>query len=452
MIELVVAFMLDLFIFLIECVKYRLGIRLILGEEANSQSNVKRNILVLGLGAAINIFVFVLLQGMGVDASFQDRYLLIYVIVIGCYLFLVQGTFIKRVGRVLVLFVFIASADEIFEIPLETLMAPLRNTSVAYMAKNLLSSLCGLVIISGLFYVSQRGWIKRFEVKQRILFGLLFFCALDMETLVASVNLLKNYVTDSYASVVIQTIVSLSYISLFFLFWSLVFLWRQGQERKKQLSMERELKNSQKIYYELLLKKEEQTRCFRHDIDNHVFYMMRMAEQKRWEDLSQYLVNLRGDLNRIQELSYCTGNELVDILLTSKLAALDSTVLVQIKGKFVCELDMEDYKLCIIFSNLIQNAVEALQSCPFKKKQFTMRIIPKDTCTTVIMENSAVMKEELHNNRLPQTTKADKEQHGIGLRNVEQILKQNQSHLQISYSNQTFCVQFSLAHLPFTKL
>ncbi|MCI8514025.1 MAG: GHKL domain-containing protein [Lachnospiraceae bacterium] len=128
---------------------------------------------------------------------------------------------------------------------------------------------------------------------------------------------------------------------------------------------------AQKIYVAEAKTRYERTKAFRHDIKNHLLVLSGLLNGGKSEEAGMYLRKLE---TASDSLSFpCrTGNPVVDILLSEKLglakangiAAEVSLILSDLRG-------VDDFDLCVIFANALDNAVRA---CRFAGERKWIRI------------------------------------------------------------------------------
>lgn len=91
--------------------------------------------------------------------------------------------------------------------------------------------------------------------------------------------------------------------------------------------------------------------------------------------------------------------------------------------------------LCIVLSNLIDNAVEACRELP--SPRISIRIKRIKEYLSVVVENSAG-RDVLRQNPLLLTSKREKELHGIGLRVIRQIVDRYDGSIQFESDDTSF--------------
>ena len=225
--------------------------------------------------------------------------------------------------------------------------------------------------------------------------------------------------------------------------WFLIYFREKNEEKSKLLRIERELNESQNKYYQLMLEKE--TRKFRHDLNNHLFCLRELAKREDLCEIKKYLDGMSSELQKIRELSYSTGNDLFDAILNDKLLDISKDIVVTVKGKFRHELSLDAIDVCTIFSNLLQNAVEELE--PIRKSGFlNIEIRSGQQYTEIEIKNSVRRRVKLEKNGLPQTSKEDKKNHGMGLKNVKRTVERCHGNLKINSDEQVFSVLVSFCN------
>lgn len=119
---------------------------------------------------------------------------------------------------------------------------------------------------------------------------------------------------------------------------------------------------AQRVYIVEAQTRYEQTKGFRHDIKNHLSVLDGLLNQGKLDESIDYLQKLET-ASAALSFPYQTGNPVVDILLGEKLGLANAngiTTDVSLLLPKSCEVD--DFDLCVIFANALDNAVCACQS------------------------------------------------------------------------------------------
>ncbi len=153
------------------------------------------------------------------------------------------------------------------------------------------------------------------------------------------------------------------------------------------------------------------------------------------------------ELISIYDTTVRTGNDALDIILSEKnLHCAKNNI------RFSCIADgkrldfMKEEDIYSLFGNLIDNAIEAVQSLEDGKRIIGLRIKAVGTMLSVNLHNY-YEKELTFDDGIPQTTKSEKEYHGYGLKSVRYVCEKYGGDLSINADNKVFTVNilFSLA-------
>lgn len=185
--------------------------------------------------------------------------------------------------------------------------------------------------------------------------------------------------------------------------------------------------------------KQANTIKFRHDWNNHMLLLQEMLDKKEYENAENYFKELT---ERTSNSAYkiATGNELFDMILSTK-----TEKLAEYKISLECKGDLSKLSFlsyvdgCILFSNLIDNAIEACSKVDGKRY---IRIIAKCSEQLYHLEICNPMQGVLlKKNDKILTSKGDKENHGIGLQNVYDIIEKYNGNYHITTEDGEYGIQ-----------
>lgn len=195
--------------------------------------------------------------------------------------------------------------------------------------------------------------------------------------------------------------------------------------------------NEQQKHYEYLEMRERKTKKFRHDLRNHMYMLNTLNQQQEYEKLQEYLKIINGEIEAFGN-SICVNNGIVDAILNKFASEAEKLGMkMEVIGHFPSKCNIGAYDLCTIFSNLLNNAVEAEQesegdtihvSCGYTQEKIIISI-----------ENDSVGKK-IEKNGTFETSKKDKFNHGFGLENVKECVERNEGELLIKSEENRFKV------------
>lgn len=216
----------------------------------------------------------------------------------------------------------------------------------------------------------------------------------------------------------------------------------KGELKKRRLKQETDLVVK---HYEDIKNIYRTIRGWRHDYQNHIQVMSALVELGNIEDLEKYLKNLSDDLDNLYNFVK-TGNVVVDSVISSKLAVC------KIKN-ISCETELSmpencainDIDLCVVLSNLLDNAIEACEKV-------------EDSENRYIHISIGVLREQLYievKNAIKESPKkkGDKfvsskgDGHGFGLGRIDRTVNKYFGYVNRYFKDNTFVTEIMM---PFT--
>lgn len=129
------------------------------------------------------------------------------------------------------------------------------------------------------------------------------------------------------------------------------------------------------------------------------------------------------DISITNKKEYEVGNEIINTMLNSYLAPVRTISNIKVKGVIDNELKVSKRDLCIIVSNLVKNAVEAIENSSKELKEIVFEINQGKQFLHIKVKNTAESETILLKNNIPVTSKKDKQEHGMGIKNIMAVAK-----------------------------
>ena len=216
-----------------------------------------------------------------------------------------------------------------------------------------------------------------------------------------------------------------------YLVFKIYYMAHQQTDIIKQMEM-------QKKFGEKTILGDEELRRFRHDYRNHMIVVNAYLESGKTAEAREYLNTINSGINGVIN-KIKTGNFVSDAILNSKaVTAAKIDAKIEFSGRVPSEgISSED--LCTVLSNLIDNAIEACEKVSGTKK---IEIESGEANGFMILSVS----NPTVNGANPKfrTTKKDKLNHGIGLKNVERAIKKYNGTLDLSKNGELFTANVRL--------
>lgn len=194
----------------------------------------------------------------------------------------------------------------------------------------------------------------------------------------------------------------------------------------------------QREYFEQLLEKKQRTRQFRHDIIAELIQIKNYEDRKEYEKLGSYLDEMLSDISSISKYDYDVGNEIVNTILNYYLLPIKDKCKIEVKGYISDSLDIARRDLCILVSNLVKNAVEAVEQVSDKEKYIFFEIKSGNIFLQINMRNTCAEHTGITKAGEIYTTKVDKINHGLGIKNIENTLRRYEGYAEYKIEDNCF--------------
>lgn len=207
-------------------------------------------------------------------------------------------------------------------------------------------------------------------------------------------------------------------------------------EKLAKYHLENQLK-----YYEYLEQKNYETRKFRHDMRSHLYMLQHLCEEDRTNEYKAYLNDITANFEHIST-SVSVNHGIADAVLNKYYyEAQNHNITLHVDGHFPPQCNLSAYDVCTIFSNLLDNAMDAVIASNGSDIHFSCRYTDREII--LVFENDFKNIEfDSHGN--PRTHKKDSTRHGFGLKNVEDCVNKNHGYMNIDTSDNHFRIILSL--------
>lgn len=297
------------------------------------------------------------------------------------------------------------------------------NSILAIIFVRILSYLIVLIIencknIKNGNFVSLPYWLSIFIIPlgTSFLLSVIFFSGVATPNLVA-------------ISVIIVLLIN---ILAFYLYDSIAKFFTERMEKK--------LVTQQNIYYEnqleLMKISLDSNKSLRHDLKNHISFLYEIAKTNDNQEVMRYLSNIFDVYSNNKEHSK-SGNISIDSIINFKLQQADEeNIDTKIDISIPNDFSMSPFDVAVILGNLLDNAISGAKTAP-NDKWVHINIKHSKSLLIIKISNSfdgVVLKE----NNLLITRKQDKENHGLGIKNIENILNKYDGALEFDYTEEMF--------------
>ncbi|UDN62477.1 ATP-binding protein [Clostridioides sp. ES-W-0016-02] len=223
----------------------------------------------------------------------------------------------------------------------------------------------------------------------------------------------------------------------------LILVAKKLQEYNALIAENNMIKNvlhNKNEYYEDIEKKHLKTRLLSHDMKNHILCIKTMV--KKGIDVTSYLDDLQMEIQS-NNILFNTGNFILDAILSEKKEVCDkNNIELKIGINFGhCEA-IELIDVCHIFSNILDNAIEACKKIEEGSKVICVKGDVLQNFYLIRVENTKVNEIITKNGQIV-TDKKDA-LHGLGIKSIKNSVNKYGGNVVIEYDDKKFVVKIAI--------
>lgn len=217
-------------------------------------------------------------------------------------------------------------------------------------------------------------------------------------------------------------------------------------DREYQLQTEnRLLKQKSSLQLEYVKKTHvlnEEISAIRHDMKNQIIYLKGIFSKGSYDEGLSYADHMINKIASMQKLIY-TDRFAFDAVVNAKLSeAADKGI--SVEYNITCSIDnnMKDDDLVSLLGNILDNAIEACEFVQGRKEIFLE--VKKAHSYLLIIVRNTISESALKNNPELKSTKEDKINHGLGIKNIKKIAGKYNGFVTFNEKNDEFVCKIML--------
>ena len=303
------------------------------------------------------------------------------------------------------------------------------------------SSIIGMISIEIISYIAVLVIGNYNDIKKGVNIPNIYWLSIffiPLGSLYIMIVLLKEPNFNTYAVIASITILLTINIVAFYLYDVLSKLFEDRMEK----IMLKEQNKYYKKQLEIMDNNAENTRALRHDLKNHLAIVRGYMQIDEIKKAYEYIDKINQDIDGKEKISH-SGNMDIDSILNYKLyEANQKDISVSLEVKVPVDMGISSFDIVVILGNLLDNAIEAASKVEDQRKIDIIIRYTKDTLFIHIKNtfNGYVFYEK---NKII-TSKEDRKNHGIGLNNIENILKKYNGVMEIDHNDNEFAVDIMM--------
>ena len=408
------------------------GIRMLyilIGLIVFCQARLKRIwLLLIGVCTLLSlIFLF--------DMAEIECSILLNVILLGTCYFAVGSTMLQNRWKKMCTLVFLIYFEEF------TYMITENITNSIFTGVSMVTVvMVNTVVCIGILFLVSYWFLKRKQrmdngkwmiILRKMMIPLVILLVVEIVFVIISLDEITAISGNSNYNRISNILSALSMLSIGILFMIVIYVKNANDKMEQLLIVKEQLQQVQVNYYETLLEKEEATKQYRHDMKNHLLCLNRLSREEDWLATRDYIEKMNDNIIDIEKKSFYTGIKILDALLNYYKEQFGANVSIEVIGKCKKSIKVPDFDLCTIFSNMIQNAMDAIIREQEQPPIFKVEITQGKEYVKIIMKNP-YKKEHIQFDKKGRllTTKKDKHNHGIGIHNLTEAVEKNDGEVE----------------------
>ncbi len=233
----------------------------------------------------------------------------------------------------------------------------------------------------------------------------------------------------------IYIVVSFALLFLLLLFYIMFYLIAESLNRNSRLRQENQFLSIQQARYDSLRTAIAETREARHDMRHHFNALQNLAGKKEWNSLEKYLADAQAGLPDA-DLNLCDNAAVDSVVSHYGLLCRKQDIPFSFELDLPRELPVSEIDLCLVLSNLLENALEAsLRTDPARRQIKAQAYLHSGHMVLLTVENAfdGELKEK---DGVYQSSKRRGE--GIGIQSVRRIADKNGGYSRFSHEDGVF--------------
>lgn len=217
---------------------------------------------------------------------------------------------------------------------------------------------------------------------------------------------------------------------------------------------EYELKNRAEQYNELIRmqlnsfqaemtntrKSEKKMSILRHDTRHHLSTLRTLIQQGENEKALEYLNEISQTYEDTVMKIYCKNEMLNSVLSTYNMRFTERKIHWEVQAAIGEKLPCSEMMFCAILSNVLENAMHAVQQLPEKERRIQLTLSER-AGHLLLMEKNPVQEPPVFTDGIPVTERSG---HGLGVRSIVYYVESLHGQYQFFMENEEFVVRIIL--------
>lgn len=267
--------------------------------------------------------------------------------------------------------------------------------------------------------------------------------------LVLMIILIKYYVNGIFNKKSIDNVIGFIFLyEMIVTILIILFFYRIGSQLQKEHELELQLKLSKitKEYEVQIHESSKMLKALRHDLKNHFIVLAGYLDNENIIEAKKYLEQVKGKMMQTENVIYVDNIALSALLTEKSNRCKNKGIYFYTEFNRDAKLTIPDVDLCTIMGNLLDNAIEAAEQVEKENKEIGIVIKVKEKIIQIVCHNDYKIEPKIEKGKFI-SLKKEKNNHGMGLKNIEVIVDKYDGFMKYNYEDNLFCIEIILKQI-----
>lgn len=277
---------------------------------------------------------------------------------------------------------------------------------------------------------------KKYEKKSalRVMKYKYIIAIIDIVCAVAYFFFRYNFVSGNRGEMIPNLYLILSIIASIFLVFSIHNMWIRKLHKRNVLQLQGEL---MKQSYSALVEQQKRSNFLLHDFKNHLSLIHGYLQMEEYSRAQAYILSISDTVTDNQYIKY-SKNKIIDAVLRVKIyKGVMEGINIQTEIEDLVEMKVQDFDICVILSNLLDNALEACEGIVNIEKWIHISLKCREEIFIIKVENGIEVLPSMKKGRYV-SEKDGREMHGLGIESVRDVVGKYNGTCLISHDDNKF--------------
>lgn len=253
--------------------------------------------------------------------------------------------------------------------------------------------------------------------------------------------MMASYLVDNpkeyMSSFMTVCVLILANIIIFYLFEAQV----DNEVVKRRFVVFQNAQKSQEKYYASIIEEKQQTNVLRHELKHILLALKGYLQEEKLTDAVAYIEKMIGDFVKVEVP--LTQNLAVDIVLNEKKQKAASLKIEMVITTLV-GIKVNNIDLAVLLADALENAIEAVSG--IGNAVIRVSLVANENHIDLQISNPVVNPVKIIDGKI-ETTKAEKDLHGIGLLTIQEIVTRYNGYMNLKAEEGIFYLDITMNNI-----